>query len=1140
VAFLLIVTALLVSACGGSGPTGGSPPEVRIDPASASVPPGGSVALTATVDGVASDAVSWSAADGTVTGQGATVTYSAPFAAGQYAVSATSTVDPRGTARALVRVAPVGEARVEIVSDPLLLTGSGDSGVVEAVVYDADGRVDPDARPTWSVDDLDEASIDEDGLVTARVDAASVEVTARYGDLPPASTTVAIAVPTQGTLPLPSERIVALSEDLTTASFQRTAETEVLQVGDVVASDAGFVARVTSVERGDATVDVSLEEADLLAAFERVVIEGEMPSAPFEATLTDDGMTVRSAAAGLAPQRFSIGDLACESTLSGTAVQIGLTGAELTLRQDPRPRFSYDSETGDLEIAFRNDPTVEGTLGTVTLSDELAGDIACGVELVPVSGPLASFWGLVSLTGDVTPVVGFEIGGSYGATGLSLTGPSVTAGVSFDAGVRYDGASESWSSFGDAEPTFDIAWGGIDTAFAQELAFSAGPFAGAKFGISGRIATYSLVGIDALEPRLSSGFALDVPLGSRYAPAYEGPSQRFEAGLGVGIGLELKGGLADALGWLGIDNLEYSLARISLVDAAVDVSPRAVLEASTLQVDDSVELTARLSPPPSPLGSVEALWRGRDVEFVALPPGGGDGVAIGSSPIGSDGTARLTWTPSAAFEGDHEIVAQIYDVVLGGIGRPFRSTNGVSLSIGGGGGPAASVVVSPEAVTLSAGASETFSAVVTGAADPSLTWDATCGTVDGSGATVSYTAPDAAGTCTVMAALSQQPSISDEAVVTVEAPVGGGEPRWTSTLPASGGDVLGYGLAVDASSGRGVLVGRVASGTALSDQTSAGGQDAFVAAFDASGALSWADQFGSSTNDEAVDVAADGSGALVVVGSTSGALEGTSAGGFDVFVRKLAANGDVTWTRQFGSSGDDYAAGVAIDGSGAVYVGGYTFGDVGGTNQGSVDGFVRKYDADGGVLWTRQYGTFYGDTVEGVAVADDGTLYAAGTTGAPGSVLGASGTGPALLRAYTASGDVLWTRQYAREVVRDVAVASDGTLAIGGFFGVMKTDASGEPSWTVDLADAGEVEIHAVATDAGGAIVATGLIGDIFTGDVVTRKLTAAGTTAWTDTYGFPGADWGNAVAVDESGDTWIGGYTGRAFFEGLVRVLDP
>ena len=69
-------------------------------------------------------------------------------------------------------------------------------------------------------------------------------------------------------------------------------------------------------------------------------------------------------------------------------------------------------------------------------------------------------------------------------------------------------------------------------------------------------------------------------------------------------------------------------------------------------------------------------------------------------------------------------------------------------------------------------------------------------------------------------------------------------------------------------------------------------------------------------------------------------------------------DGDIQWTRQFGTSDLDEAHGVITDGSGNIIVAGYTLGRFPGQPRGvGYDPILRKYDTDGDVLWTRQLPT---------------------------------------------------------------------------------------------------------------------------------------------------------------------------------------
>ena len=252
---------------------------------------------------------------------------------------------------------------------------------------------------------------------------------------------------------------------------------------------------------------------------------------------------------------------------------------------------------------------------------------------------------------------------------------------------------------------------------------------------------------------------------------------------------------------------------------------------------------------------------------------------------------------------------------------------------------------------------------------------------------------------------------------------------------------------------------------ALPGQSTAGGTDAFVRKYDASGAEAWTQQFGTSGNDVANALAADPSG-VYVVGATDGTLPGqTNVGVGDAFVRRYDSSGTEVWTRQFGTSSDDGAVSVAIQGS-SVLVAGYTFGTFPGlTNQGSRDAFLRNYDASGTERWTRQVGTPADDLPYGVA-ADASAVYVAGYTyGAfPGNTN--PGDQDAFLQSYDASGDERWIRQFGTssfDVASAVAANSFGVY-VAGFTGgtfpgqtnlsqeadafVRKYDVSGTERWT--------------------------------------------------------------------------------------------
>jgi Beta-propeller repeat len=145
----------------------------------------------------------------------------------------------------------------------------------------------------------------------------------------------------------------------------------------------------------------------------------------------------------------------------------------------------------------------------------------------------------------------------------------------------------------------------------------------------------------------------------------------------------------------------------------------------------------------------------------------------------------------------------------------------------------------------------------------------------------------------------------------------------------------------------------------------------------------------------------DAAGNVYIAGITDGSLEGTNQGFLDAYVRKYDLSGNVLWTRQFGTSFADWANSITNDASGTIYVAGSTQGSLqtNVTNKGEYDAYVRKYDSNGNVFETRQFGTSSFDAAYAVTTAS-GTIYVAG--GTRGSLQGTNKGGlDAYVRKYT-------------------------------------------------------------------------------------------------------------------------------------------
>ncbi|MCA1789329.1 MAG: SBBP repeat-containing protein [Thioalkalivibrio sp.] len=139
-------------------------------------------------------------------------------------------------------------------------------------------------------------------------------------------------------------------------------------------------------------------------------------------------------------------------------------------------------------------------------------------------------------------------------------------------------------------------------------------------------------------------------------------------------------------------------------------------------------------------------------------------------------------------------------------------------------------------------------------------------------------------------------------------------------------------------------------------------------------------------------IAVDDSG-NVYVGGRSDATWGnpvrTFTGAGDAFVAKLSPSGGLIWNTFLGGSGDDSGRGLAADGSGNVYVAGYSYATWGspvrtftGGENASENTFVAKLSSSGGLIWNTFLGGDGNDREWSIAVDGSGNVYVGGESDA--------------------------------------------------------------------------------------------------------------------------------------------------------------
>jgi uncharacterized protein (TIGR03437 family) len=257
-------------------------------------------------------------------------------------------------------------------------------------------------------------------------------------------------------------------------------------------------------------------------------------------------------------------------------------------------------------------------------------------------------------------------------------------------------------------------------------------------------------------------------------------------------------------------------------------------------------------------------------------------------------------------------------------------------------------------------------------------------------------------------------------------------------------------------------------------------------------------------------VASDG---VYLAGQVNGALPGqTSVGSYDAFTVKYELNGKVLWTRQFGTPDGDFVRDIvrAPDGT---YTVGVTRASVGGTI------FIRRSDADGNEIWTRRFDQGNLEDIVGAAADSTGIYFVGMTTQANYNVL----------RKFDSAGNDLWTYQLDRfSIIVGIAPDEHGVYisfypgGSGPIDTVRRLDLTGSEIWTRQIVTS--YSVGSIAADATGFYLSgetnSALPGQCYAGqgDVFLMRFDAGGNPIWTREFGTAGTERAASISIGAAG----------------------
>jgi hypothetical protein len=247
-------------------------------------------------------------------------------------------------------------------------------------------------------------------------------------------------------------------------------------------------------------------------------------------------------------------------------------------------------------------------------------------------------------------------------------------------------------------------------------------------------------------------------------------------------------------------------------------------------------------------------------------------------------------------------------------------------------------------------------------------------------------------------------------------------------------------------------------GYAIAGYTSsfgAGKADVYVVKLDANGNLQWTKTIGGENEDLGTSLIQTSDGGYAIVGTYGHGLVGEDEVliTFDVYFVKLDANGNLQWTKTIGGESDDWGESLIQTSDGGYAIAGNTtsFG------AGGHDVYVVKLDANGNLQWTKTIGGKEWDEGHSLIQTSDGGYAIAGATNSFGV-----GWNDVYVVKLDANGNLQWTKTIGgteSEIGESLIQTSDGSYAIAGYiksFGegkkdvyVVKLDKNGNACCTV-------------------------------------------------------------------------------------------
>ena len=291
-------------------------------------------------------------------------------------------------------------------------------------------------------------------------------------------------------------------------------------------------------------------------------------------------------------------------------------------------------------------------------------------------------------------------------------------------------------------------------------------------------------------------------------------------------------------------------------------------------------------------------------------------------------------------------------------------------------------------------------------------------------------------------------------------------------------------------------------------ENSIGYIDYWIVKTDASGNIQWQNNIGGNNEDRLYSIQQTSDGGYVLGGWSNSNISGdkieNSNGGYDYWIVKTDALGNIQWQNTIGGSDDDYLSSIQQTTDGGYILSGYSSSNISGDKTESSNGFddywIIKIDSSGNIQWQNTIGGSNLDELYSIQQTSDG-----------GYILGGHSVS-------NISGDKMENSN-------------------GGYdYWIVKTDISGNILWQNTIGGSSGDILYAIQQTANGGYILGGYSGSNISGDKMencmggadywTVKTDSVGNIQWQNTIGGGNINWFSSIQQTADGGYILGGYS--------------